>query len=610
MLAGHPRKRSRASLLVVTNVRLLSAFAVIVLLAAIACGGAATASPAMPGPGASPAASQYVPGEILARFTPGLATHVIEATNAVNGAMIRRHVPGIDVYCLVLPERGLGPALAAYRANPNVVYAELNFLAYALHTPNDPLYAHQWGPEVIQAPSAWDVIRSASEVTIAVVDSGVDDGHPDLASGLTSGWNFDPYSPTYGTSDTSDDYGHGTAVAGIAAAVTDNAIGVASVSFSGTIMPVKVLDAHGTGTYDAVCSGIVWAADNGADVINLSLGGTSYSQALQDAVDYAYAAGCVLVAASGNDGAGTTYFPAGCDHVVAVGATDTSDEWASFSSYGSHVDLAAPGVDVLTTYRTSGGEHVYAYVSGTSAATPHVAGLAALAVAQHPDRTSAEVESVLEANADDVWFTGWDEQTGYGRINAWRVVTGAISGSVHDSTTGDPIEGALVEAMVAGTSVQETTTDAAGSYEFVGLAPGSYDVGASCSGYGTAVAEELEVRGGEGATGVDLTLIPAGEISGVVLQHGNMKPIRDASVEAVQNGNVFGGAVTGRDGTFLLGGLAPGDYDIVASKPGYQSATEPGVPTGTSELSLVLQKGGSGDDPPGGGKPPKKPKDK
>ncbi|MFZ3062515.1 MAG: S8 family peptidase, partial [Actinomycetota bacterium] len=301
-------------------------------------------------------------------------------------------------------------------------YAEPNYQLKAFATPNDTYFPQQWALTKIQAPVAWDKTTGSSSVTIAILDTGVDLSHPDLAAKIVPGYNF-----AYGTSNPSDDNGHGTHVAGIAAAVTNNGSGVAGVSWGSKIMPVKVLDSFGSGDDFAIQQAIVWAADNGAKVINMSLGGPGYLQSTQDAVNYAYGKGVVLVAAAGNSGVSTPYYPAAYNHVISVSATGNSDIITSYSNYGSWIDVAAPGGGsvgtdgIISTFWDSG-SHVYASGTGTSMAAPHVSGLAALLRAYSPTLTNDQVEQQIESMADDLGSPGKDNYYGYGRINALKAL--------------------------------------------------------------------------------------------------------------------------------------------------------------------------------------------
>jgi subtilisin family serine protease len=285
-------------------------------------------------------------------------------------------------------------------------------------------------------------------VIIAIVDSGLSLEHPDLANQLWRnpdevpengidddgngkvddvwGWRFyhrwdgQSYVPAQ-DNEVLDDYGHGTHVAGIAGAEIDNNVGIAGMAGGGRLMAIKVLDQYGTGWYFDIAQGIVYAVDNGAQIINLSLGGRPPSEALQAAVDYAYAKGVLVVAASGNDG-GPVLYPAACERALAVAATDADDVRPSFSNYGPQVDLAAPGTTIYSTWPWREG---YWAQSGTSMATPHVAGLAALIWSVYPELSVIETSETITSTARDVnenSLPGWDEYLGWGRIDAGRAL--------------------------------------------------------------------------------------------------------------------------------------------------------------------------------------------
>jgi subtilisin family serine protease len=273
----------------------------------------------------------------------------------------------------------------------------------------DTYYARQWHLERIGADKAWSVSTGSPGVIIAVVDTGVDASHPDLAGRVLAGFDF-----VSGDGDASDDHGHGTQVAGIAAAAGDNGSGVAGVAWKVRILPVKVLDSSGCGYYSDIIAGIRYAADNGAAAINLSLSGGARSDALQEAVDYALSRGAVVVAAAGNDALDTLGYPAACRGVIAVGATDRDDIPAAFSNRGEGLDLVAPGISVFTTSRGGG----FTAVSGTSASAPQVAGAAALLRSVNPGVDPGEVEERLRSTARDLGSPGPDSATGCGLLQA------------------------------------------------------------------------------------------------------------------------------------------------------------------------------------------------
>lgn len=273
----------------------------------------------------------------------------------------------------------------------------------------------------VQAPQAWPCTDGGAGVVIAIIDTGVDSNHPDLAANLVAGAYFT------GTS-TEDDHGHGTHVSGIAAGVANNG-GIFGVAPRARIMPVKVCDNNGLCPDDAVANGVIWAVDHGAQVINMSLGGPDDSTILHEAVRYAYTSGVVVIASVGNCGDSNYYlngcsyvnqpsYPASYNELIAVAATDSNDAKASFSTAGSYVDVSAPGVAIYSSYYTGG----YASMSGTSMAAPHVAGEAALIRKLRPGWTVAQIYDHIRSSVVDIAPPGCDIYTGWGRINAQKAV--------------------------------------------------------------------------------------------------------------------------------------------------------------------------------------------
>ncbi|MBM3259648.1 MAG: peptidase S8 [Candidatus Sericytochromatia bacterium] len=291
--------------------------------------------------------------------------------------------------------------------------------------PNDPLFGKQYAPQLVKAPGAWGFTTGKGQ-TIAIVDTGVDTGHPDLKAHMVPGWNT-----VDNSANDKDDFGHGTHCAGIAAGLTNNKVGIAGIAPDAKIMSVKVLGSDGSGSDETVASGITWAADHGATVISLSLGGPGESKVMNDAVDYAIRKGAVLVAAMGNDGTNEKSYPAACPGVIAVGASDSQDKIADFSQWGSWISVAAPGVKIfatMPTYKVAmsdwGFPRNYASMDGTSMACPAAAGVTALIRASQPSLAVAQVKARLEATADKVpaQNNAPNEYFGNGRVNALRAV--------------------------------------------------------------------------------------------------------------------------------------------------------------------------------------------
>lgn len=365
----------------------------------------------------------FAPEEIIVKFSPAASLGQITKINQRFQTEIKEKLELPGVFTLKVP-KGLEEKLAKiYNSFPFVEYAEPNYVAKALMVTNDPYLSNQWGLFKIQAASlsgqsAWDLATGSSQVKIAILDTGIDKDHPDLFSKVVGRVNF--------TSAKSDDdlNGHGTHVAGIAAAATNNGIGVAGTGFDTSLISVKVLNDRGSGYYSWIVNGIKWAADNGAKIINLSLGGSSSSKTLEEAVNYAWEKGVVLACAAGNEGKTIPVYPAYYSNCIATAATDQNDQKASWSNYGEWVDVAAPGVGILSTLPNHKSKiskvKDYGILSGTSMATPFVSGLAGLLFGQNPSLANTDVRKMIEENADKISGTGtyWL----FGRINTYKSV--------------------------------------------------------------------------------------------------------------------------------------------------------------------------------------------
>lgn len=374
----------------------------------------------------------YVANRILVRFEPGATNTQKQAVHEKYGGQVVATIPQLGVQIVKLYDDAVA-MVSAYQSSDVVTYAEPDYLAsvqgepdvrgasYArdasapasplsllVTSPNDPLYSQQWHHDRVDSPRAWDYARGEG-ITVAIVDTGVNCAHADLSGRCVSGYDF-----VNGDTNPDDDHGHGTHVAGISSAHTNNGVGVAGNGWSSAIMPMKALDRTGNGAHSAIASAITWAVDNGADVVNLSLGGMFSTTTLRRAVDYAIDHDVTVVAAAGNEGTSNPSYPAAYPNVIAVAATTQSDTRASFSNYGNHIDISAPGVAILSTVRQGG----YQAWSGTSMASPVVSGVAALLLDQDGSRTPNQIEQILEQTADDIGSPGWDQYTGYGRIDA------------------------------------------------------------------------------------------------------------------------------------------------------------------------------------------------
>ena len=354
-----------------------------------------------------------------------------------------RTIPGMETRVVEVPRRTADRLLKVLKERREVEYAEPDVIAHALATTNDPYFTNgsQWYLSKIQAPAAWDLNTGAPSVVVAVLDTGVNASHPDLAGKVLAGRDF-----AADDSDPTDENGHGTAVAGLIGAATGNGKGMASVAWKTSILPVRVLGKDGSGSHADIADGIIWATDQGADVINMSLGGTGSSSTLQNAINYAWSKGVVIVAAAGNNGDSVPCYPAACTNVVAVSATDSSDARTSWSNYGSYVDIAAPGANILTLSGASG----YAAMDGTSFSSPVTAGVVALMRAANPALSNSNIVNTLLANADDLGPIGKDNDFGRGRVNARRAVAAVGGASIVADTTAPTV---AIQSPAAGSTV-------------------------------------------------------------------------------------------------------------------------------------------------------------
>ncbi len=386
----------------------------------------------------------YRPDQVLVKFKPSFSAQMIKSTiSAYQGRQLEK-IQKLGIYQIQIPEdTTVEEMLYVLRQNPDVEFAQPNYLIHIAVTPNDTLFSYQYalyniGQDIttppgapsgeegadIKATAGWEETKGSEDVLIAVIDTGVDLGHPDIISKVHSpGRDF-----VNNDFDATDDepWGHGTHVAGIAAAETNNNNGISGVAWNCKVLPVKVLDDMGVGDYFWLASGITWAADQGADVINISSGGgapdTARDEALRSALQYAYDRNIVIIASTGNDG-GSVLYPAAYDeYCLAVAATDYNDLRPIWSNYGPEVDVAAPGDLILSLFPDTDDPLYlpYAWQSGTSMSAPHVAGLAALIKSIKPQLSNEQIMNIIRYSADDVNYAsnpGKDDYIGYGRIN-------------------------------------------------------------------------------------------------------------------------------------------------------------------------------------------------
>jgi len=509
---------------------------------------------------AQPASSQVVAGQILVKFVPGAAANVKANAHRVARGRLLTEIAGRGVALVAVPDGDEPAAVARYRRDPNVLFAEPNYTRHvpepAAHdpgtevVPRDKYFGQQWalhntGQEFycfawifgnlclyqgladadIDAPEAWAISTGSPAITVAVIDTGIDYTHPDLAAHYAGGYNF-----VASNFDPLDDHGHGTHVAGTIAAGLDNltgdpaaAEGVVGVAPQARILAYKVCAADGSCSDFAIQQAIARAIADGAKVINLSLGDTTFSESLNQSVQDAWNAGVVVVAAAGNDGTTTPFYPAAYDHVVSVGAFDEDQRRASFSNYGSWVALSAPGNAIVSTYPASkctpagtpGDTGCYAWLSGTSMAAPHVAGAAAL-LWSRPDVTSnQQVVDLLLHSADPAGVSSerLDSWTAHGGLNLHDAMSDGLA-------TGKPVANAGPDQAVKdadGDGVELVSLDGSASHDPDGtIVSYEWRDGATVLGSGAQITAPLslgthtvtlEVIDNDGLTAIDTAVV-------------------------------------------------------------------------------------------------------
>ncbi len=364
---------------------------------------------------------KFVPGEIIVQMKKGTSKKEEEELFKKSDLKVKEEISQIKTKLVSVPEDKRGEILEKLSKNSKVEFAENNYLAEGGIIPDDPKYPSQWHLPKISAPIGWDLNTGSEGVVIGVIDSGIDPTHPDISSKLVPGYNF-----LSNNTDTHDVLGHGTKVSGTASAISNNSVGVAGVTWKNKIMPLVVLDSTNYASYYNISRAITYAADHGAKVLNISIGGTSSSSTMQSAVDYAWQKGIITVACAHNYSTDTPYYPAALQKVIAVSATTSTDIKASFSNFGSWIDVSAPGSGILTT--TNGGG--YGSVSGTSFSSPITAGALALIFSINPNFTPDQAQNVLFTSADDLGEAGFDTYYGWGRVNIGAAAQLASSGQI------------------------------------------------------------------------------------------------------------------------------------------------------------------------------------
>lgn len=450
---------------------------------------------------------QWASGRILVSPRAGLPAAEFNKIIKTHGAHASRKLNGMNVYVVEMPpgrEQALAQALSR---NPHVKFAEVDGVLKMQQTPGDPYFGNEWHLPKVQAPAAWDS-ATGSGITIAVLDTGVHSAHPDLAAHIVPGWNF--YDNNNNTADVE---GHGTEVAGVAGAIGNNAAGVAGAAWNAKIMPMRISDPAGYLTYySIVANSLIWAADHGARVANISYG-VAHVATVQSAAQYMRNKGGVVVTAGGN--AGTYYAGADTSTMITVSATDSADQRAGWSTYGPSIDLAAPGVGIWTTTAAGG----YGAVSGTSFSSPLTAGVVALMLSANPALQPAQVDAILSSTAEDLGTPGRDDYFGYGRINADRAVAAAKSAATVDSqaptvsitSPGGTVKGIVTVDVVAADNVGVNrvelyaggvlvATDIVAPYSF------SWDSATRADGATTLVAKAYDTAGNTASSTTNITV--------------------------------------------------------------------------------------------------------
>ncbi|MEB3196024.1 MAG: S8 family peptidase [Candidatus Sericytochromatia bacterium] len=392
----------------------------------------------------SAASAPRYANRLVIRYKASASSSAIRSLHQRFSLTSQREIGTLALGVLALPSQLTAEAaIGKLQGHPAVDFVEPDYL-YSL--PNRPAtrraasirrslsavgasalspFGDLWGLGKISLPAVWNAHSGHPAVTVAVIDTGVDAMHPDLAGTIVPGTSL-----IGGSTGPQDDHGHGTHVAGVIAANRMDGRGVYGVAPACRIMPVKVLNHEGKGDTGDIVAGLIWAVNHGAKVVNMSLGGTGGSRALMEAVRYAQSKDVLVVAAMGNEGENAQEYPAGYPGVMAVGATDDADRLADFSNYGSWISVAAPGVAILSTLptqtvsvnRNEGKSRNQDLMDGTSMAAPFVAGLAALVRSAYPQLTAPQVKVRIERSADDLGAKGFDERFGWGRINAQKAL--------------------------------------------------------------------------------------------------------------------------------------------------------------------------------------------
>jgi len=460
-------------------------------------------------------AQEFVRGRALVKFrASATALEKGAALRAVNARSTRDLGSGIQL--IELPSISNESAAAAkLNGSQGVEFAELDQLHQPAADPNDPWLSAEWYLTKISAPGAWAYNPNGSNITIAILDTGVELSHPDLAANLVPGWN------TYdGNSNAWDVHGHGTGVAGVASSVTNNGLGVASLAWNAKLMPIRVTNASGYASSSTIVSGLSWAADRGARVANISFAVSDISSVKTASQNFMNRGGVVCIAA-GNDG--TTSTASDNPYALTVSATDGSDQIYSWSNRGSNVDVAAPG-----SVHTTGLSGSFGGGAGTSYSSPIVASMAAMIFSANPSLSPNQVMSIIESTCDDLGSPGWDGTFASGRVNAKRALEMVIGGGGGTSNDDEAPTVALTSPS-NGATVSGTINLSANASDNVGVASVAFFVDgtqvgsdsaapfsvswnstAAANGSHTIVARAFDATGNQANSTISVTVSNAG----------------------------------------------------------------------------------------------------
>jgi len=432
----------------------------------------------------------------LIHFEPGVSMAERDTAIATMGGQLLRWLPALQVASVLIElpitQRGRQSSLNQWAIAPHVLSVEADGLVEGVFFANDPDLLDtnkSYAPQLLNLAAAWDYTTGSTDVIIAVLDSGIAHAHAEFAGRILPGYDM-----VNDDDDPEDDYGHGTHVAGIAAAGLNNGIGMAGVCGFCSILPVKVLNRNNAGTWAGVAEGLIYAVGQGADIVVLSLGSKNSSKTIEDAVNYALDHNVLVIAAAGNANSADPFYPAALPGVLGVGASTKNDEKWSLSNYGDQVDVMAPGDSIYSTFNDFNNENGgYAVLSGTSMAAPHVAGLAGLLLSQDPTRTAADLQRLLQTTAKELGEPGGDALFGRGRIDpvaALQAATGLTATAMLSGTVwldgGSQALGATVQQPLAGIQVdlyneqlmlvKSVVSDNAGQWRLDGLPAATYTV--------------------------------------------------------------------------------------------------------------------------------------